>query len=187
MGDALIPMLTPAEAAERAAEVGVSGQLAALNVFRVLLNCPRAAKATADLLLELLCGRALDHRLRELVIMRVGWMTGSEYEWTQHWRIATEVFGLDRDDVLAVREWERSEHFGESERAVLSATDETLKKGQIHPDTLERCRRALGEPGVIELVLAIGMWRTVSELTRGLDIPVEDGVASWPPDGRVPV
>lgn len=186
MTDALVPMLSLAEAEERAAEAGVSAQLAALNVFRVLLSCPRAAKAMADLLLELLSGRALDHRLRELVIMRVAWVTASDYEWTQHWRIATEVFGFDPDDVLAVREGERSDRFGEPERAVLVATDETLSDGQIHPHTVERCRRALGESGVVELVLAIGVWRTIAELTRGLGIPVEDGVDSWPPDGRVP-
>jgi hypothetical protein len=30
----------------------------------------------------------LDPRLRELVIMRIGWLTASDYEWTQHWRVA---------------------------------------------------------------------------------------------------
>jgi len=186
MADALVPMLSPADAAERALGAGVSRQLAALHIFRVLLRCPSAAKATADLLLELLSGRALAHRLRELVIMRVGWATGSDYEWTQHWRIATEVFAFDPADVLAVREWERLERFGEVERAVLAATDETLRNGRVGEATLERCRHALGEPALIELVLAIGVWRTVSELTRSLGVPVEEGVASWPPDGQAP-
>ena len=31
---------------------------------------------------------------------------------------------------------------------------------------------------------AIGAWRTVSRLTRSLEIPLEEGVGSWPPDGR---
>lgn len=186
MADALVPMVSPAEAAERAAGAGVSSQLAGLNVFRVLLRSPRVARATADLLLELLSGQALDHRLRELVIMRIGWATASAYEWTQHWRIATELFACDPADVLAVRDWQASERFGEAERAVLAATDETLLGGSIDGPTLERCRDVLGAPALVELVLAIGVWRTVSELTRSLGIPLEEEVPPWPPDGRAP-
>jgi hypothetical protein len=38
----------------------------------------------------------------------------------------------------------------------------------------------------VELVAAIGTWRLVSQLTRSLQIPLETGVASWPPDGVAP-
>ena len=43
-----------------------------------------------------------------------------------------------------------------------------------------------------ELAVAIGLststgnWTMFSILLRNLKIPVEDGVASWPPDGAVP-
>ena len=66
--------------------------------------------------------RALDARLRELVIMRIGWATGSVYEWTQHWRVALQL-GVDEADVLAVRDWRSSDRFGPVERAVLAYTD----------------------------------------------------------------
>jgi alkylhydroperoxidase family enzyme len=179
-------MLTADEAMDRANEVGVDAQLASLNAFRVLLLRPLAAKGFADLLLELLSGRALDHRLRELVIMRVGWVTGSGYEWTQHWTLAREIFGCRPEDLLAVRDWERSHRLGEAERSVLAATDETLSAGVVSAATLTRCREAFGDAAVVELLLCIGLWRTVSEVTRSFEIPVEEGVALWPPDGVSP-
>ena len=37
-----------------------------------------------------------------------------------------------------------------------------------------------------KLVIAIGNWRLFSALLRSLDVPLEDGVAPWPPDGRAP-
>jgi len=182
-----VPLLSEQEAEARADDVGVSRQLAALNIFRVLLRLPGAAHATAGLLLELLSGRALPHRVRELVIMRVGWVTGSDYEWTQHWRIAREVFGLSDEDLLDVRDWERSTRLVNAERAALAATDETLAEGAMSEATYARCRGALGtDEAVVELALAIGVWRTVSELTRSLAVPLEDGLASWPPDGVAP-
>jgi hypothetical protein len=39
---------------------------------------------------------------------------------------------------------------------------------------------------LIELVTAIGAWRMIASILRTLQVPLEDGVASWPPDGRSP-
>jgi alkylhydroperoxidase family enzyme len=181
-----IEMLSLEESLQRAAELGISERLASLNIFRVLLRSPRPAKALADLLLELLAGRALDHRLRELVIMRIGWSTGSEYEWTQHWQIAKDLFGLGPDDLLSVRDWQQADAFGPAERAVLAATDETLATGAVSAATAGECAALLGEEGLVELVLAIGAWTAIAQLTRSLRIPLEEGVEPWPPDGAVP-
>jgi len=184
MTDSRVPMLGADEAAARAEELGLPAQLAELHIFRVLLRRPAAAKAMSDLLLALLFRGVLDNRLRELVIMRIGWSTGSDYEWTQHWSIAQETFGCTPEELLAVREWRTSGLFGAREQAVLAATDETLETGGIAAATFDRCRSALGDDdAVLELVLAIGAWRTISQVTRSLAIPLEDGVASWPPDG----
>lgn len=181
-----IPLLSADEAAERADEVGIPAQLAELNVFRALLHRPTAAKAVNDLLLSMLFGGALDDRLRELVIMRIGWATGSDYEWTQHWAVAQDAFGCSPDELLSVRDWRTAEGLGETERAVLAATDETLENGAASPTTVARCRELLdSDEAVVELVLAVGAWRAISQLARSLDIPLEPGVASWPPDGAV--
>ncbi len=161
-----VAMLSLEEAAARAHDVGVPSRLASLNVFRTLLRRPKAARAVADLLMELLSGGALEHRLRELVIMRIGWSTGSDYELTQHWTIAREVFGLGAEDLLAIRDWEGSPQFSEPERAVLTATDETLATGAVSSTTAKRCVRWIGEDALIELVLSIGAWQTISQLAR---------------------
>ena len=70
-------------------------------------------------------------RLRELLIMRIGWTTGSDYEWTQHWRIALEQFGCSEQDLLAVRNWQNDTHFGEDERTLLAAVDALLGQGSL--------------------------------------------------------
>lgn len=178
-----------ADAARAAAEAaGVPVAFADLNVFRVLLRHPKVAKPVNDLLLALLAQPMLDARLRELVIMRLGWCTGSVYEWTQHWPIALRC-GVTEDELLAVRDWRSRDAFGPAERAVLAATDETLRTGRISDATWARCVEQLGEGGdeaLLELVAAIGLWRMIAGLLRSLDVPLEDGVDPWPPDGRPP-
>ena len=184
---ARLPPLDADAAASAAASCGVPAALGDLNVFRVLLAHPRLARNLSDLLLTLLSGDHLDARLRELAILRVGWVTASVYEWTQHWHLAPG-FGVDADDAAAVRDGPDHPRFGPAERAVLAATDQTLATGAVSAATWQACRRHVSQDqrALLELVGTIGVWRTLSELLRSLEIPLEEDVAPWPPDGRRP-
>jgi len=186
MSDVRIPLLSEQAALEAARLAEVPEAIAELHVFRVLLRHPALAKRVNDLLMTLLFRGRLDARLRELVIMRIGWVTGSVYEWTQHWRVARQL-GVSQEDLLAVRDWQSHGAWSAADRAVLAATDETLECGAISSGTWSECAAAL--PGVeeqLELVSAIGTWRMISQLLRSIDVPLEDGVSPWPPDGVAP-
>ena len=70
---------------------------------------------------------------------------------------------------------------------MLAATDETLATGTISPETWAACEANIaGREELLELVAAIGTWRMISSLLRSLEIPLEDGVEPWPPDGQQP-
>lgn len=160
--------------------------MADLNVFRVLLRHPQLARAFDRLLAQLLWRNRLDARLRELVIMRVAWLTGSVYEWAQHLRVATNL-GVGAADLVGVRDWERYQGFGVAERAVLAATDETVRDGRIGDATWAACIEALDdEQALLELVAAIGWWRMIASVLETLRVPLEEGVEAWPPDGVAP-
>lgn len=188
MSSPRVPMLEPGDAHAAADAAGVTAAAADLSVFRVWLQHPQLAKWLHDLIMGLLWQGALDARLRELVIMRLGWSTDSEYEWTQHWNIATTWLHVDPDDVLAVRDWRHSDRFGPAERAILAATDETVVDGTVSRTTWDDLvAHVSDDPAVLlEVVAAIGTWRMVSSILRSLEVPLEDGVAPWPPDGCAP-
>jgi len=178
-------LLDEDEAARAGRRAGVPDVLSRLNAFRALLGNEQLARALSDLLLSLLAGRALDPRLRELVIMRIGWVTRCDYEWAQHWSIATAL-GIPEDDLLGVRHWRDHPSFDDLERAVLEATDECLGGGRIDDPVMEVLQDRLSAEAIVELVAVIGSWTMVSTLLRSLDVPLEDGVASWPPHGAAP-
>lgn len=184
---ARVPQLAVDEAKAAADEAGVPDYMAELSIFQVLLNHPRLARAFNDFLATMLWHGALDPRLRELAIMRIGWLTACDYEWTQHWRVASGL-GVSADDLLGVRDWQSYEGFGPAERAVLAATDDVVRKGAVSADSWAACERELhGETTVlIELITAIGAWRMVASMLRSLEVPLEEGVSSWPPDGVSP-
>jgi alkylhydroperoxidase family enzyme len=184
---ARVPRLPVGEAKAAADQAGVPDYMAELSIFQVLLNHPTLARAINDLLATMLWHGKLDRRLRELVIMRIGWLTACDYEWTQHWRVACGL-GVPADDLLGVRDWSTHDGFGAVERAVLAATDEVVRGGAVSGQTLAVCERELAADSavLIELVTAIGAWRMIASILHSLDVPLEDGVASWPPDGQPP-
>lgn len=182
-----VPRLSVDEAMAAAGEAGVPNYMAELAIFEVLLNHPTLARVLNDLLATMLWHGKLDPRLRELVIMRIGWLTACDYEWTQHWRVALGL-GVSADDLAGVREGPSHAGFGAAERAVLSATDDVLRDGAVGPATWADCEREIGsDPAVlVELVTVIGAWRMIASIVQSLRIPLEDGIDSWPPDGEAP-
>lgn len=182
-----VPPLPLDEAKAAADEAAVPDYMAELTIFQVLLNHPQLARAVNDLLATMLWHGDLDPRLRELVIMRIAWLTACDYEWTQHWRVASRL-GVTADDLVGVRDWLGYDGFGSTERAVLAATDDVVRDGAVSAETWSACQHEFGaDPAVlVELVTAIGAWRMVASILHSLQVPLEDGVASWPPDGRPP-
>ena len=182
-----VPLLSPEDALAAAKKVGIRESMAKVNAYRVLLNNPQLAAGVNALLTTLLfTNKTIDVRLRELIIMRIGWVTGSMYEWTQHWRFADAV-GIPPEDVTAVRDWRNSDRLTPADRAVLAAVDDTLEHGKISDAVWAECAEHVGGPAeLVEMVVAIGNWSMFSQLLRSLQIPLEDGVEGWPPDGKKP-
>ncbi len=183
-----VAMLSVEDAIETAKGVGIRESMAKVNAYRMLLNNPQLARGVNELLTTLLfTNMTIDVRLRELIIMRIGWVTGSCYEWTQHWRFA-EAVGLPPEDVVGVRDWKNHDGYDAADRAVLAAVDDTLEQGKISDTVWQECAAHVGGPAeLVEMVVAIGNWTMFSQLLRSLEIPLEDGVEAWPPDGKMPV
>lgn len=181
-----VPLASPEQALAVGRAIGAPDIMTTRNAFRTLSNNPVMAEGVFTQLTTLLNRNTFPTRLRELAIMRIGWVTGSEYEWTQHWRVATTA-GIPPEDILAVRDWRQSGRLGAADRAVLAATDEMIERGTIGDAAWAECIRHVTDPAAqVEMVVCIANWIMFSMLLRSLEIPVEDGVMPWPPDGRRP-
>src|ERR1700693_6446535 len=68
------------------------------NLPKLLVNSPDMARAFSGIGSYIRFKSKLDPRLRELVILQVGWMEKSEYEFTHHVKIGKE-FGVSDADI----------------------------------------------------------------------------------------
>ena len=178
-----VPMVSLERARELGEAMGLPARRTQSEAFRVVANNPGVARVAFSQLLQLLENNKFDTRLRELMIMRIAWVTGSAYEWTQHWRVATTA-RLPPDVILAVRDWRNSDQLTAADKAILAATDECLAGKSISDDVWTEVTKHVTEPGQqVEFIMAMGNWMSFSMLFRNLRIPLADGISVWPPDG----
>jgi len=178
-----VPMISPERARELGDAMGMPARRTQSEAFRVVANNPGVARVAFSQLMQLLESNKFDTRLRELMIMRIGWVTGSAYEWTQHWRVATQA-GIAPEDILAVRDWRDSPLLTAADKAILTATDECLAGKSISDAVWAEVAKHIPDPGhQVEFIIAMGNWMSFSLLFRTLRIPLAEGIAIWPPDG----
>jgi len=181
-----VPMVSAKQARELGEAMGIAPRRTESGAFRVLANNPGVARVAYTQLIQLLENNKFDTRLRELMIMRIGWVTGSGYEWTNHWRVATTA-GIPPEDILAVRDWRNSPRLGPADKAVLAATDDCLAGRSISDEVWAEVTKYVTEPGQqVEFIIAMGNWLMFSLLFRNLRIPLPQDVMVWPPDGLAP-
>ena len=180
--------LVPVDEARRlGAEMGISEAQASRSAYRMLAHHPDLVRQVYGLLRMLQTRNKVPSRLRELIVMRIGWTTKADYEWFQHYRIATKEVGLTDAEIVAIREWKGSTLFSDADRAVLAAVDDTRKHGAISDEVWAQCERAIPDPAaLVEMVVMIGNWTLFSQVIKTLRIPVEEGQTPWPPDGKAP-
>ncbi|MEO1055690.1 MAG: carboxymuconolactone decarboxylase family protein [Actinomycetota bacterium] len=181
-----VSLLSMEGAKETGAPIGIIELKAQLSVYRVLLHHPQLAQRISDLMETLTTQSELGARLRELIIMRIGWMNNGVYVWTQHWLLAP-LFEVDQEELLATRDWTAHDHWSPIDRAALRATDDTVIHGAISDETWRACVDAFPtEREQLDLVATIGAWKMMAELLQSLQVPLEEGVTPWPPDGVSP-
>ncbi|HKV54585.1 MAG TPA: carboxymuconolactone decarboxylase family protein [Candidatus Binataceae bacterium] len=180
----MIPLLPVDEAVKRGKEVGLDERFSSLNAFRGMLHSPRAAGAAAELLRTLMFRNTLNPRSRELVILRNGWRTASEYEFCQHVRVARDL-KLSEAEILGVRDPDKCDAYNETDRAVLRMADELLDKSEVSAKTWATLEKAFPPGELVELLLVAGFWRMIAGYLKSAKVPLDSDVPSWP-EGRAP-
>jgi len=143
-----------------------------LNLYRVLAHSPNVLRNFLRLGGSLLVRTELSPKLRELAILRVAKLTGSEYEWAQHYSIALEA-GVSHEQTEVISRWSNSTNFSDKERAVLQYTDEVAQNVEVKDETFRALQQHLNEQSIVELTLSIGYWGMVARLLVPLQVDID--------------
>ena len=147
-------------------------RLGNLNVTRMMSHAPALMVAYSKLGSHLLLKGTLDPVLREAVILRVGQLCGSDYEWHQHVSVARAV-GMP-EEMLSAIEAGRYDDLPDGIRLAVRAAEEVYRDHRVSDDTFAALRRDFDEPQLVELVLLPGFYIMTAGYLRSLDIEVEE-------------
>src|ERR1700756_285130 len=132
------PRIHPLPPGERDAEsrllIDSIGSSATGNTFDTLVRHPDLLRQWMTFTVSLAVNGALPPRLRELAILRTGWLCRAEYEWGQHTVLARRV-GISDEEIARVKRGSEAEGWIQLEAAVLRAADELHSGACITDET----------------------------------------------------
>jgi alkylhydroperoxidase family enzyme len=118
--------------------------------------------------------RELPEQLRELAIVRAGFVTGSQFVFSQHSKVARAV-GLSKAEVEAVPAWATSDALGREQRAVLAYVDElVLQNGRVQDPTFDVLRSFLSDTAILELTIVAASYHLHAMVSRALKLEFDD-------------
>jgi 4-carboxymuconolactone decarboxylase len=146
--------------------------LPVLNLFRMLPWSGAIATQFLRMGGAILARTGLDARLRELAILRVGALTGSDYEVHHHRRICRDV-GLTGAQMDATATGAGAAVLDQTQRLVIAFTDAVLKEVKAPDALFAEILEALGPEALAELVMTIGYYRLVAGFLLNFGVEIE--------------
>ncbi len=146
-----------------------------LNVFRTMIAAPKAAKGFFAWANYVLSRRNdLPPREREIVILRIGFLCKSGYEWTQHTRIALNS-GLSADEIARIKLGAGAPGWSAAEAALLKASDELHHDHFISDATWSALRNNFTEKQCMDVVFTAGQYTQVSMFLNTFGVQLDKG------------
>ncbi len=144
-----------------------------LNLYKVAAHSPKVFLNLIRLGNSVIGRMEFSPKLREIVILRVATLTGSEYEWAQHTPVALQV-GVTQEQIDAIGDWKNSPEFSNEECAVLQYTDEVVRNVKVVDRTFNVLKSFFNEQIIVELTITIGYYGMLARLLVPLQVEVDE-------------
>lgn len=156
----------------------VLNSLEDFNLSKMLAHSPSVIKPYLLLGRSLLTRTELNATTRELVILRVGALLKSDYEFSQHTAIA-DYLKIPTNIIDEIKKPTMNyEIFNKEDAIVLQLTDDIVKNGRANDNNFQQACSILSNRSVTELVIVIGYYMMTCTFLINFDIDIE-------PDGQV--
>ena len=145
----------------------------ALNVTRMMSHAEGPMMAYSRMGTQLLLKGKLDPVLREIVILRIGQLCGSAYEWHQHVSVARAV-GMDEVTLQAITDL-AFDRLSEAQQIAIIVAEEIKRDNGASATTLSAAGEHFSPEQLVELVLVAGYYIMTAGFLLSFDIEIEDG------------
>jgi 4-carboxymuconolactone decarboxylase len=146
-----------------------------LNIFRTMAHSPSALRRFMEWGGYVLSKRnSLPAREREIVILRIGFLCMSGYEFTQHTRIGLAE-GLTPEEIAAIKAGPDASNWSAPDRALLKASDELHRDHFITDATWSELKQHFDDKQCMDLVFTAGQYTQVSMILNTFGVQLDAG------------
>ena len=149
------------------------------NVFATMANHPTLAHDWLQFATYILQRNTLSARDRELLILRIGWLCKSEYEWAQHVRIG-KAAGLSDDDIQHIAVGPTAAELSANDRLLLTAVDELHADACLSEATWQSLAKVYDQKQLMDLVFTVGQYNLVSMALNSFGVQLDEGLVGFP-------
>ena len=149
------------------------------NVICTLANHPDLARRWMVFANHILGKSTLPVRDRELLMLRIGWLCGSGYEFGQHTLIAKRA-GITDEEVRRVTAGPDAEGWSTWDRTLLRVADELKGDGMVSDATWAALDERYDQRQKMDTVFTVGQYNMVSWALNSFGVQLDEGVPGFP-------
>jgi alkylhydroperoxidase family enzyme len=182
--DARIPPLEPSEwtpEQRKRFDPNGTGQRAA-NVFVTFVRNPPADRIRGPINQHILNSTTLSVRQRETLLMRIGVLCRSEYEWAAHSRLGRRAGMTDADVARIIAGPGGAPESGGGDPlalALIRATDELYRDDRVTDDTWAALAKGLDTKQLLDVLIAVGGYRSTSMAINSAGVQLDANMADY--------
>jgi 4-carboxymuconolactone decarboxylase len=148
------------------------------NVLATLARHPKLLKRWNAFSNHILFKSTLAAREREILILRIGWLCQSEYEWGQHVLIGRRA-GLTDEEIVRIKNGPDAPGWDAFDAALVRAADELHADAFIGDTTWKALGTRYGTEQLMDVVFTVGQYNLVSMALNTLGVQLDDGVKGF--------
>lgn len=149
-----------------------NGDSRGLNGVSVMINNRTLSKAFLTFNNHVSTTSTLSKRIRELLILRIGWLRKSEYEYAQHIILGKRA-GLTDEEVARVPDGPDAPGWDPIDADLVRAVDELNADAFIQDATWNRLSTHFSAEQLIDLVYAVGCYETMAMMFNTFKVPFD--------------
>lgn len=160
-----------------------SGEARGMNGLGSMLHHQTLAKAFLTFNNHVAMASTLSKRIREMLILRVGWLRCAEYEFQQHVILGMRA-GLTEEEIDRLTHGPDAAGWDQIDADLLRAADELVADAFIKDDTWARLKQQFTDEQMMDLVFAVGCYDVLAMAFKSFGVPFESSLPRMSPQMR---
>ena len=150
-----------------------------INSNKTVVNHPKLADRWITFNSYIGRESTLPSREREILILRIGWLCRSEYEFGRH-TLNGKSAGLTDEEIKRITEGPKAAGWDPFDATLLEAVDELHDDAFITDATWNALAKRYNQQQLMDLIATVGEYNFVSMFLNSVGVQLDEGVPGFP-------